>query len=365
MNAKHLILGLFMVVLMSLAVAADRLEFGDVEVSVDGEDDKDLSDGDKISDEAVPGSKIKVDVEVKSNFTNQDEDADGDEIVIEDIEITVTLEGVDDGDELEEEIDSFDLDAGDDDGGSVDFTIPMEVGEGDYDIVIEVEGEDTNGTTHTLRMTLTLEVEKEKHELQITRAAVSPSSAACGKSAQLAVTVLNTGQEDEEDVLLTITSEDLGLDASETFDIDEGEFDDDMEYSKTFSVPVAKDVEEGVYQINVNALYDDGGEEASETVELTVTCEDEAATSTSTNGQTTGTGSTGTTTGTSGTTSGTTTVVVAQPSTPDTGVITPSTTTEEPSSLFDNSAFIAGIVILEVLIVIGGIAFVVYLMRKA
>jgi len=213
-------------------------------------------------------------------------------------------------------------------------------------------------------MTLTLEVEKEKHEVRITRASVNPASAACGKTAQLSVSVLNTGQEDEEDNTITVTSADLGLEASETFDVDEGEFDEDMEYSKMFSVPVAKDVDEGVYSINVNVVYDDGGEEVSENVELTVTCGDATSTSDEEVAETS-TGSTGTSTGTTGTTSGTTTVVVAQPS-GTTDVIQPSTTTtEEPQSLFDNTAFVAGIVVLEVLIVIGGIAFVVYLMRKA
>lgn len=366
MNAKHLILGLVMVMLVSLSVSAGRLEFGDVEVKVDSEKDKDLKNGDRISDEAQPGSKVKVDVEVKSNFTNADKDTDGDEIAIEDIEITVTLEGVDDGDDFEEEIDSFDLDPGDDDGGSVDFTIPLEVGEGDYDVVIDVEGEDTNGTTHKISMKLTLEVEKEKHEVRITRAAVNPASVACGKNAQLSVNVLNTGQEDEEDNTITVTSEDLGLEASETFNVDEGEFDEDMEYSKVFSVPVAKDVDEGVYPINVNVVYDDGGEEVSENVDVTVTCGAAASASDEEDAET-GSASTSTSTGATGTT-GTTTVVVAQPSgtTGATDVIQPSTaTTEEPQSLFDNSAFVAGIVVLEVLIVLGGIAFVVYLMRKA
>jgi hypothetical protein len=37
MNAKYLILGLLMIVMMSLSVSAGRLEFGDVEVKVDSE----------------------------------------------------------------------------------------------------------------------------------------------------------------------------------------------------------------------------------------------------------------------------------------------------------------------------------------
>ena len=368
MKAKYMILGLFMVVLMSLSVSADRLFISDVDVSVGSQSTKNLDqndDGKKIGDEAAPGDDIKISIKVESNFTNADKDSDGDEIVIENVAITATLEGIDDGDDFDEDLDEFDLDPGDDDGGKVTFTVPLEAGEGDYDLTIDVEGEDTNGTTHTAKMKLVIEVQKEKHEVRITKATVSPSIASCGKNAQLTVAVLNTGQEDEEDNTITVTSEELGLEATETFSIDEGDFDDDMQYSKVFSVPVAKDTDEGVYPISINVAYDDGAKDVSKAVDLEVTCGAAASVATEST-QSTGTGSTGTTTGTMGTASGTTTVVVAQPTgTTDSGVIAPSTTTEESASLFGNPGFVAGIVVLEVLIVIGGIAFVVYLMRKA
>jgi hypothetical protein len=364
MNAKYLILGLFMIVLMSLSVAADRLEFGDVEADVDGEDTKDLEDGDRIGDEAVPGSKVKLDIEVRSNFTDNDVDEDGDEIEIQNIEVTVTVESIDDGDDLDFDFELDDLKPGDDDSGKIDFIVPLEVGNGDYDIKIEVEGEDTNNTDHRLEMNIILEVDKEKHEVRITRASLSPSAVSCGRSSQLALTVLNTGDEDEEDVELSITGESLGLELSDTFDIDEGEFDEDMEYSRTFPVPVDKNMDPGAYPVDIRVVYDDGGEETSETVELLVNeCTAGAAPAEEEEAPSTGTGTTTTTTGTAGTT-GATTVVVAQPSDITGGVIQPTTTTQ-PQSLFDNKAFLAGIVIVEVVIVVGGIALVAYLMRRS
>ncbi len=373
MNAKHLILGLFMIVLMSLSVAADRLFISDVDITVGGQSTKNLDqndDGKRIGDEAVPGDEIKVSIQVESNFTNADRDSDGDEIVIEDVAITATLEGIDDGDDFDEDIDEFDLDPGDDDGGKVSFTVPLEAGEGDYDLTIDVEGDDTNGTTHTAQMKLVIEVQKEKHEVRITKATVTPSLVSCGKNAQLAIAVLNTGQEDEEGNTITITNSDLDVDLDDTFDVNEGDFSDDMEYARVFTIPVAKDADEGTYPLDIKVTYDDGGEEVTKAVDLTVDCTAEE-TVTPAPSTSTGTGSTSTSTTTAGTTpaTGTTTVVVAQPSgtAGASDVLAPSTatTTEEQGSLFDNTGFVAGIVVLEVLIVIGGIAFVVYLMRKA
>ena len=373
-TAKYLLVGLVILIMASLSVAADRLEFKDVEVKVDGEKNDNLEDGDNIGDEAKPGDEINVKVRVESNFSNSDEDDDGDEIEIQNIEVTVTLEGVDDGDDLDESFDLDDLQAGDDDSGSVQFTIPDEVGEGDYDLIINVEGEDTNGTTHEIEMTLSLEVQKERHEIIITRAVLSPEQVRCARNSQLGVTILNTGQEDEDDNTLTISNSELGISFSDTFDVAEGEFDDEMSFSKTYSFSVGKDEDAGTYPIAIRANYDSGDETVSETVNLVVedctgaaldeaddsSSQDEDSTSNSGSTTTKPSETTTVIVGPGATSAPTNTAEVIQPSQTQTGGQASS-----EGSLFDSPSFLVGVVVLEVLIVVIGIAFVAYLMRRS
>ena len=361
---------MIMLVVLGLSASAGRLEITDVDIDVAGEDsnyDQD-DDGRTIGDEAKPGDEVEIDIEITSNFTNSDEDADGDEIDIEDIEVTVTIEGIDDGDDIDEELDSFDLGPGDDDGGKIRFIVPEEVGEGDYDITIEVEGEDTNGTTHRVEMTLTLQVEKEKHEVRITRAQLSPEQVKCSRNAQLGVTAVNTGQEDEEDNVLTVTSSALGLSFTDTYDVQEGEFDDDMKYTKTYSFTVPKGIEPDTYPILVRSTYDDGDESVSKTVNLIVeectgAIVDDAKADEEDSSSTTTTSKpieTTTVVISPGATQPVTTAEVIQPSQAQTGALA-----STQKSLFDSPSFMVGVIALEVLIVVVGIAFVAYLMRRS
>lgn len=356
-----------LVVFAGAASAQSKLLITDVEVEVDGEDDSiDVSqDGDRVSEEAKPGSKVEIKVEVENNFT------DTDDLDIEDIEIRVTIEGIDDGDDLDEEADEFDLRAERDDSETLEFDIPIEVGEGDYDVLIEVEGEDENGTEHTAELTFILEVEKERHEIRFTRLSLSPEQVQCSRNTQFSVNLINTGQEDEEDIELRITNTQLGIDETDTFDLDEGEFDDDMKYSRSFSFTVDEDVAAGTYPIEARVTYDDGGETETERVSLLVQeCEEEEEepAQTPSDGQN----------GNGAADDDSTQVVIEQPSTPTTGgaggsgqdtsadIIQPPTTASggQSGSLLDSPLFIVSIIVLEVLIVIGGVALVIHLLRR-
>ena len=351
---------------MGVSAAGNKLLFNDVDVKVGSKTSKNLDDGDTINDEAAPGDEVEFKVEMRNNFTNAED------LRIENIAITITIEGIDDGDDLDEDLKEFDLNTNSDKRAtSNSFVIPLEVGEGDYDVTIDAEGEDENGTTHTATMNLVLQVEKEKHELQITKAVLSPEQVKCSKNVQFGVTVLNTGQEDEDESTLTVTNSQLGVDFKDTFDVTEGEFDSDMEFSKTYSFTVPKNTEAGTYPIAIKAVYDDARKSVSKNVDLVVqecTVEETPATSGSI-GQTPAAQPTG----------GSTTVVVTQPTgsqqtTAD--IIQPTTTTQpgqstaqaesqESGSLFESKTFLIGVIMVEVLVVVLGIAFVAYLMRRS
>jgi len=253
--------------LVSIAHAAEpRIFFSDVDVKVGGKTDKNLKDGDNIDDEAEPGDTVEFRIEVQSNFTNQDN------LDVENIEVEVTIEEIDDGDDLDDTARDFDLRPGRDKRSTLKFTLPLELDEDDYQVVIRAEGEDENGTDHTIEMTLSLEVEKDRHNLMITRNTLSPAEVTCGRrNVQLNVNVINIGEEDEEDVEFHILSSDLGIDFTEQiYELTAEPNEDESKIAKTYNFKVPGDAEAGSYPIIFRAIFNDGRDKTEESATLTV-----------------------------------------------------------------------------------------------
>lgn len=271
-----IMIGLFLVLLAVPMVLAEN-EFGniikcgdcngtliitDVDVKVGSKTDKNMDFGDKIKEEAKPGDSVKFTIEVENNFTE--------DIEIEDIVVTVTIDGIDDGDELEEEGDLKDLKDGKNDDVTIEFEIPLEVEEDDYDVLIVVEGEDENGFDHEVQFELVLEVQKEDNEVIFLRNALTPSEIKCGRVVQLSTAVINTGADEEDDVVLEVSNVELGVSFTETFDLTNDAFDDDSKFRKTFTFTVADNVPEGIYPIVSKVTFEDGDSSETETAELIV-----------------------------------------------------------------------------------------------
>ncbi|HLD86791.1 MAG TPA: putative Ig domain-containing protein, partial [Candidatus Nanoarchaeia archaeon] len=237
-----------------------KLVIEDVDVKVDGDSSNNLDNDSTISQEAIPGSKVTFKVKVANAFTDE-EDLD-----IEDIEVSISLKDVDDGDDLEEDSDSFDLEQGREKTQTLAFDIPLEVDEDTYDAIITVEGRDDNGTVHETSWILFLDVEKERHELRILEATVIPATIRCEKSARVSVDVLNTGQEDEDDVVVRVDAPSLEFAEAYEAQLDSGSSDNGL--SRVFAIPIPKDLEEGPHQIEVGAYYDASKQSDSKTLVL-------------------------------------------------------------------------------------------------
>lgn len=345
-NIKLLLSSIVMLIFFISVAYADNLEFSDVDVKVGGKSSKDLEDGETIDEEAEPGDSVVFDVEVKSNFT------DDDDLDIEDITITVTIEGIDDGDDLEEESNEFDLGPDDEDGEKLEFEVPLEVEEDTFDVLIEVEGEDENGTDHSIEMNLKLDVEKESHRLIITRSTLNPADVTCNrKNVQTGVTVINIGNEDEDDVTIEVSNSDLSVDLEELVDELTAEpNEDESTFSKTFTFNVPEDADAGSYPISISASYNDDREIEEEMPTLTVNdCPTAKVT-----------------------TSGSEEEQDVEVISPTTGSVTgsvvqptvPAGTTVTQESFLKSNAFVIGIIIAEVVAVIVGIVLVVSLFRR-
>ena len=330
----------FMFLLSGAYATRQALEFSDVDVKVGSKTDKGLNNGELISEEAEPGDAVEFRVEVRNNYTSAEN------LDIENVQVTVRIEDIDDGEEMEEQSTDFDIRPGSDRRVTLKFQIPLEVDEDDFDVIIEAEGEDENNTDQNIEMRLRLEVDKQTHLLKITRSILSPNEVACGrKNIQAAVTVINLGTEDEEDVNVQIVSSDLGVDIKENVGELEAEPNEETSrFSRTYSFNVPNDAEEGSYPVTFRALYDDDRKKAEVTSALTVnSCGTETAQESTED------------------------VVVVTPGngqSQGTSTILPEDTVITSESFFSSNGFVIAVIIAEVIAVIVGIVLIVSLFAR-
>ncbi|MCH8003111.1 MAG: hypothetical protein IH934_00630 [Nanoarchaeota archaeon] len=210
-----------------------------------------VPDGKKLNfggEDAGPGSELRFSFNIVNTFTD-DEDID-----INDITIKVTIEELDDGDDLEEESKEFDVDA----GGNVDidvfFNIPISVVQDTYDVVIELEGEDENRNTHSAKMNLKLRIDKESREVMVSKASLFPEKIKCSGSSTLTATIKNIGARTEADAKIEIINSDLGINfVKRNIKLEEDPFDTDNEFTKKLTINIDRGMEAKKYPIEVKA----------------------------------------------------------------------------------------------------------------
>lgn len=357
MKAFALSLAIFLFLASSAYAAGSKLIFSDVDVKVGGKTSNNLRNGDRIGEEAEPGDVVEFRIKMQNNFTSAEN------LKIRDITVKTTIEGIDDGNDLEEESSNFDLSPGSDKRVTLKFQTPLEIDEDTFDVLINAEGEDKNGTNHESEMRLMLEVDKRSHMLKITRKTLSPAEVSCNrKNVQLAVTAINIGTEDEEDVAVEVFNLDLGISAKDRIsELTAEPNEPESRFSKTYSFAVPGDAEAGSYPLTIKAAYNDDRARAEDTAQLTVsecaTAKKEAsakpkedASKSTDNEEVT----------VISPTTGRTTAAVVQPVQPT----APEGTTMSQESIFSSNAFIVGIIIAEVVAVIVGIALIVGLFRR-
>ncbi|HLG24767.1 MAG TPA: hypothetical protein VI564_07605 [Candidatus Nanoarchaeia archaeon] len=353
-----------MVFLVNVAHAATntKLIITDVDVNVGGKSSKNLNDGDLIRQDAEPEDSLDFKVNVMNNFS------DNEDFDIDDITVTVTIDGIDDGDDLEEESTEFDLNQGNDKSVSVRFDLPLEVEEDSYDVHIVADGNGEDGNDYGADITLRLDVNKKTHQIKITRFTLRPEQVSCKRNnLQLDLAFANIGGDDENDVVVRITNDDLGIDFEDTIDeLTADPFDDDSKFSENFNFDVADDLEEGTYPIELNVLYNNDNERETATASLQVSdCGSAAPTQngnqdTSQNSQ----NNVDVTNQPSGNSRGTQPQTNANNNPPQYDYTVPDGTVVSEEGVVQNGALVVGIIIAEVVIVIVGIALLIILLRK-
>jgi uncharacterized membrane protein len=304
--------------------ARSMLEFDSVKVSIDDGSWDSLNDGGTADDEARPGDTFAVKVKLENLYDDNDDDID-----MENIEINAVFHNAGEGgDDIEGDIEFDDVKAGDrSDEEEIDFdddVIDWEADAGKLLVELFAEAEDDNNAMHEAYFSFYIDVEREnKAEFIFTRLD-APAEVACGRSFTLYVDGRSIGEKSDNEVVMKLDSNALGLNIREEFEM--GAYDDEecdaldrdeddcIEFTYRTTVDVSESLASGTYTIIGKMYRDDGNKQTDEeTLDVRVDCSEPSSSSTS------GTsGTSGTSSSTSGGTTATTTPTTTTPTTPTT-----------------------------------------------
>lgn len=220
------------------------------------EDHFDVQDGESLNfgdEDADPGSELRFKFNIENTFTDEEN------VDINNILVKIIIEGIDDGEDIEEESEEVDLEDEESQEVNVIVKIPLAVEEGSYDVSIAVEGEDDKGNEHKEDMKVELEINKELRDIVIATGSLFPQKIVCSGTATLSTTIKNIGQKIEDDVKLEIVNDELGVGFVQSdIKLDEAPFDADSEFTKEIKIIPSKNTATGAYPIEIKAYLIEG-----------------------------------------------------------------------------------------------------------
>jgi hypothetical protein len=240
---------------------SSHLEIDKVEITSDGSNVLSTSSSSGSFD-VDPGDELRIKIRLENTY---DDDTDND---IEDVRVTAFIEDIDDGDDVDDS-ETVDVRADGHKTLTLKLKIPKDASSYEsYDLEIIAVGHDQNGTEHRDDASYDVEVDREEHELVFETLQVS--DAYCDKEATLRLELQNIGEEEEFDVELKVTSNELGTLFSDTFDLPSLDDEDESNiYSKTKRLDL-DGLSPGSHTLKVRVLYDDGVESLEKSLDLTV-----------------------------------------------------------------------------------------------
>ncbi len=255
------VFALILVMFAGVAAATSMLEISEVTVEVD--DDRQSADESGGTIKVTPDSTLSLKIKVSNLYSSG---TDGGKI--ENINVRGVIEGIDDDSDLDEEADDFDLTAGRDKTITIDYKIPLRLEtDGSWKLTLTADGDDENNTAHSDEIEFDIDADKENYELRFIRDELSPATVACDKQSRITIRIINTGENDEDDVELTVDAPDLGYNEVSTFDIPEDVTDDENEYEFTDMIAPA-DAAAGTYPVSIRAVYHGGRKTLEGTLNL-------------------------------------------------------------------------------------------------
>ncbi|MBR9683004.1 hypothetical protein GOV03_00500 [Candidatus Woesearchaeota archaeon] len=237
------------------ATVKSMMEITELDVCIDGDCEEVDESGDE-TDKVSPGSEVEFEVEIENLFDENYDDCD-----LENIEITLNFVDEGDEDDFEDEIDlddEFDLDGEENTVVTLSFDVPVDAEEESYELVLKLEAEDENGATHTEEWIVFLDVDRERDDIRIDRADLTMNTVSSGDETSIVIKLRNYGSRDQDDVVLTVFNEALGLNFQQmNIELDENPDRDDNVFTKTIPLAISEDVLAGTFNIDVRVSLGD------------------------------------------------------------------------------------------------------------
>ncbi len=257
---------LVFILLVASSTFAAGLQITEIDVSVDYDEaytyrveDRDridstsvpVTNNTKIGVDVLPGSNVTFTIRVENTFQGEEPDLRG-------VFVTITIEDIDDGADLDEESIDFDLEPGDDYRFDVKFPIPLDVDAGTYNVVIEAEGEDRNETSYTTELLQKLEVKKQSHDIRISKVLLNPSIVDCNRKTKLTAEIVNAGSNAENQVALEFKATSLGVNSYDkdiSLESSDEASEEEKTYTKTLNIEVPSFFQAGTFPILINLYW--------------------------------------------------------------------------------------------------------------
>ncbi|MCK5282500.1 MAG: hypothetical protein KAK00_03760 [Nanoarchaeota archaeon] len=215
---------------------------------------------------AEPGDFIEAFIYIENE--NQDRDDGSQEI--DDIAVTLTIEEIDEGSDIEGEYDDFDLKPRKKETLPFSFNIPLRVEDRKYPINIEIEATEDN-VDFTTNEEFFVDVNKERHNLYFSKLSFLPDKIGYKGVSYLEIELYNIGTE-EEDITITVKNEEIGFSLQRNFQLEEYPGEDI--YENRIPVKMEPDAESGRYTFEFLVSYDNGNLLLNKLVYLDVECRD-------------------------------------------------------------------------------------------
>ena len=232
------------------------LTITEVKVYVDGKRES-SADEDGGDIDAEPGDELEFKITLENTYEFDEN------IEIENIEAEITIIDIDDGSDLDDNVNFKDLEFEEDERETISITIPLVLEDDDYKIELKITGETDDLEQETI-INYDLNIDKEKHDLKFSKLILDVEESCPNTNNLLSLEVSNTGERDEPDTRISIKNEDLNIDFTDRFDIDEGDADDTYKKEIPFQIP---NLLPGDYKININLDY---SEISREDITLTI-----------------------------------------------------------------------------------------------
>lgn len=248
---KYMLSVLVLVIVAMFAANALALNINITDVELD--EDTLSATGTNVVRDLERGNEFDVKVHVVANEAASD------------VEIEATITGVH-NDDVSDSTDTFDMRANTAYVKKLTLTLPQRMDQDNYKLRVRVE--DRNG--NTVQETYDLVIDTQRNNVMIKDVILSPaSSVQSGRALLATVRVKNYGENDEEDVKVTVSIPELGITASDYIEELKGDTDEESSSTEELYLRIPACATPKDYTMNVEVEYDDG--DAKATAKKTVT----------------------------------------------------------------------------------------------